>query len=47
VAIVTSTSPARIFPGIDKYDLEEQLLCQVFEQIYKLKLNQPSRRLMP
>jgi GntR family transcriptional regulator len=39
VAVVTSYLPARIFAGIDKYDLEKQSLYQVFEQVYKRKLN--------
>src|SRR5437868_9773614 len=38
VAIVTSFLPARIFPGIDKEDLERQSLYHVMEQIYKRKL---------
>lgn len=38
VAVVTSNLPARIFAGIDKYDLEKQSLYQVFEQAYKRKL---------
>jgi len=38
VAVVTSYLPARIFAGIEKYDLEKQSLYQLFEQGYKRKL---------
>ena len=38
VAIVTSHLPARIFAGMDKQDLEKQSLYDVFEHIYKRKL---------
>jgi len=38
VAVVTSHLPARIFAGIDKQDLENQSLYQIFEQVYKRKL---------
>jgi GntR family transcriptional regulator len=38
VAVVTSNLPARIFAGIDKYDLEQHSLYQIFEQTYKRKL---------
>jgi GntR family transcriptional regulator len=39
VAVVTSFLPAEIFPGIDKLNLEEQSLYQIFEQVYKRKLH--------
>src|SRR5215471_7790261 len=39
VALVISYLPARIFAGIDKYDLEKQSLYHVFEQVYKRKLH--------
>jgi len=39
MAVVTSHLPARIFPGIDKQDLENQSLYTVIENIYKRKLN--------
>lgn len=39
VAVVTSHLPLRIFPGIDKQDLEKQSLYLVFEQVYKRKLH--------
>ena len=38
VAVVTSHLPARIFAGIDRQDLENQSLYQVFEHTYKRKL---------
>ncbi len=39
MAVVTSYLPARIFPGIDKHNLETQSLYAVVENIYKRKLN--------
>lgn len=39
VAVVTSFLPAHIFPGIDKQDLQEQSLYQIFEQVYGRKLH--------
>jgi DNA-binding GntR family transcriptional regulator len=38
VALVTSHLPARIFAGIDRYDLEKQSLYHVFEHTYRRKL---------
>jgi GntR family transcriptional regulator len=38
VAIVTSYLPERIFPGLDKQDLEGQSLYYIFEHIYGRKL---------
>lgn len=38
VAMVTSYLPARIFVGIDKHDLENQSLYDIFEHAYKRKL---------
>jgi len=38
VAVVTSHLPARIFTGIDKQDLENQSLYDIFEHTYKRKL---------
>ncbi len=38
VALVTSHLPARIFAGIDKQDLENQSLYDIFEHTYKRKL---------
>ncbi len=38
VAVVTSYLPAAIFPGIDEQDLEGQSLYQIFEQVYKRRL---------
>jgi GntR family transcriptional regulator len=39
VAVVTSYLPARIFPGIDKQNLEGRSLYAIFENVYKRKLN--------
>jgi len=39
VAVVTSYLPARIFPGIDKQNIEECSLYEIFEDVYKRKLN--------
>jgi GntR family transcriptional regulator len=39
VALVTSHLPARIFPGIDKQDLEKQSLYDIFERVYGRKLH--------
>jgi GntR family transcriptional regulator len=39
VAIVNSHLPERIFPGIDKQDLEKQSLYDVFERVYGRKLH--------
>ncbi len=38
VAVVTSYLPAKIFPGIDRQDLENQSLYDVVENTYKRKL---------
>jgi GntR family transcriptional regulator len=38
VAVVTSYLPAKIFPGIDRQDLENQSLYGVMENTYKRKL---------
>ena len=38
VAVVTSYLPARIFPGIDRQELENQSLYHVIENTYKRKL---------
>ncbi len=38
VAVVTSYLPAKIFPGIDRQDLENQSLYDVMENTYKRKL---------
>ncbi len=38
VAVVTSYLPARIFHGIEKYDLEKQSLYHIVESIYRRKL---------
>ncbi len=38
VAVVTSYLPARIFAGIEKQDLENQSLYEIFEHRYKRKL---------
>jgi len=38
VAVVTSFLPARIFAGLDKHDLEKQSLYDVFENVYKRRL---------
>jgi GntR family transcriptional regulator len=38
VAVVTSYLPARLFAGIDKFDLEGQSLYHIIEHIYKRKL---------
>lgn len=38
VAVVISYLPARIFPGIERQDLENQSLYDVMESIYKRKL---------
>lgn len=38
VAVVTSHLPARIFAGIDKQDLENQSLYDIFEHTYKRQL---------
>lgn len=38
VAVVTSHLPAKIFPGIDKQDLERQSLYNIVENVYKRKL---------
>ena len=39
VAVVTSYLPARIFAGIEKYDLEKQSLYYVIESVYRRKLH--------
>ncbi len=39
VALVTSFLPARIFPGIDKQDLEKRSLYEIFEKTYERKLH--------
>jgi GntR family transcriptional regulator len=38
VAVVTSYLPTRIFAGIDKQDLENQSLYDIFEKVYRRKL---------
>src|SRR5437879_3565821 len=38
VAVVTSYLPAKIFPGIDRQELENQSLYDVIENTYKRKL---------
>jgi GntR family transcriptional regulator len=38
VAVVTSHLPAKVFPGIDRQELENQSLYYVIENIYKRKL---------
>jgi GntR family transcriptional regulator len=38
VAVVTSYLPARIFSGIEKYDLEKQSLYYLIESVYRRKL---------
>jgi GntR family transcriptional regulator len=38
VALVTSYLPARLFPGLEKQDLEKESLYSVVEQIYRRKL---------
>jgi GntR family transcriptional regulator len=39
VAVVTSYLPARLFPNIEKQNLEERSLYAIFENVYKRKLN--------
>src|SRR5215472_18759810 len=39
VAVVTSYLPAAVFPEIDKQNLENQSLYQIFEQVYKRRLH--------
>jgi GntR family transcriptional regulator len=39
VAVVTSFLPARIFAGIEKYDLEKQSLYFVIESVFRRKLH--------
>ncbi|MGD0471204.1 MAG: GntR family transcriptional regulator [Terriglobales bacterium] len=39
VAVVTSYLPARIFPNIDRQNLESHSLYAIFENIYKRRLN--------
>lgn len=39
VAVVTSYLPVAVFPEIDKQNLENQSLYQIFEQVYKRRLH--------
>jgi len=39
VAVVTSYIPAEVFPEIDKQNLENQSLYQIFELVYKRRLH--------
>ena len=38
VAVVTSYLPVRVFPGIDRQDLEGRSLYEIMEKVYKLSL---------